>query len=222
MSKPRKAILTKSQKNVNTKKSDNESDSETDITKFKIAPNGDIIGHSDSEISDEEYVSGADDNEVVAEDDSDDEYKTLDKKKKGDKKKLDNDKIDNKADEDDIEVDFDEDDILVQYDDDEDTSTTVIYNKIIPVSQRKTSDYLQKFECGRIIGDYARLLANGAKPYIDITNMTSEYEIAYNSLLQKKIPFSILRKIGKNEYERWNVSELKIHDLPPLSAFIYS
>lgn len=201
----KKSSIKKSKKNNNDSDKDSDSDSEINTKKYKISPNGDIIDSSESEDSvSEEELSGKE--EIDEDIDSDDEYKDKNVKKK--------------IEDGDDEEDEPEDDEIIILDDDEDTTAAVIYNKIVPDDQRKTTDYLTRFECGRVIGDYSRALANGATPYIDITNMTNEYEIAYNSLLQRKIPFQILRKIGKNEFEKWKLSEMQITDLPPISVFM--
>lgn len=207
-SKSAKIIKTaKSTKPLKTVK--DTSDSEVEEKKYKISPNGDIDSDSDeSEFSEAEL---SEKEEELSEEESYDSDND-DKKNKKNKKSVD--------DEDEDIEDIEEDEIIIQNDDEENVSTSIVYNKIVPNHLRKTSDYLQIFECGRIIGDFARALANGAKPYIDITNMPNEYVIAYNSLLQRKIPFCLLRRHGKNSYEKWNVSEMQIPKLPPVSVFM--
>lgn len=92
--------------------------------------------------------------------------------------------------------------------------------KIITPNDRQSSDYLSKPECARLIGDRTRHIDNGAQPYIDITGMTSSMEIAYNELLQKKIPMGVIRHIGSGYVEIWHMWELNLPRLPPLEFFL--
>jgi len=73
-----------------------------------------------------------------------------------------------------------------------------------------TANRLTIFEATRIISERALHLDNGAIPYVDITDMTSAIEIAYNEYINKKIPFIIHRKIGETLIESIPIHELEL------------
>jgi DNA-directed RNA polymerase subunit K/omega len=113
-----------------------------------------------------------------------------------------------------------------EYDDEEEEisrETKLVKNyTFVKPENRKTSDRLSIFEAGRVIGDRARHLENGASPYIDIKNYTSAIEIAYNELLERRIPFCIMRHVGMKCVEKWHLREMKLCKLPPIEFFIRS
>jgi hypothetical protein len=90
----------------------------------------------------------------------------------------------------------------------------------VPDDERRSSERLSLPECARLLGDRVRHIDNGAPVYIDITNMTSSQEIAYNELLQKRIPMGILRHIGLGYVERWYLREMILPRLPPVETFL--
>lgn len=92
--------------------------------------------------------------------------------------------------------------------------------KFVPANERLTSERLTRAECAELIGQRWRHIDNGAPPYIDITNMTSTQEIAYNEFLQKKIPMGIIRTIGMGWVERWYLHECVLPRLPPVETFL--
>jgi len=73
----------------------------------------------------------------------------------------------------------------------------------------KTSKYLTKYEKTKILSERTQQLANGSEYYIDdISKFNNIYEIAYEELRQKKIPFIIKRPIG-NSFEYWKLKDLE-------------
>lgn len=125
------------------------------------------------------------------------------------------------GDDDEFEPDPDDFDII---DDEEDDDTQVVKNtktiKFVPDNERTSSEILGSKECGRVLGDYAEILNKGAPPFIDTSNCTSSLEIAYLSLMQRKIPFCIIRYRNANEAERWRLKEMVLNDIPPLDWFV--
>lgn len=91
---------------------------------------------------------------------------------------------------------------------------------IVAPEKRITSDRMSLFECTRILGDRSRHIDNGARPYIDISNYTSSLEIAYNELIQRRTPMSVVRHVGNNRVEIWRVREMTIPKLPPPDKFM--
>jgi DNA-directed RNA polymerase subunit K/omega len=127
---------------------------------------------------------------------------------------------------DDLDALADDDVGVVEYDDlddqeDEAPSRDLIKTlKIVPAAERTTSERMSNFECARVLGERARHIDNNARPYIDVTNYTSSLEIAYNELLQKRIPMSVVRKVGGGRVEIWRVKEMIIPKLPPQEWFM--
>ena len=125
-----------------------------------------------------------------------------------------------------VDSDFDEEDHdIVEYVEEDDIVPPVpelIRNMtVVKPEDRTTSERLSNFECARILGDRARHIDNGARPYIDTTNFTSSLEIAYAELMQKKIPMAIIRHIGNNSVEIWRLRDMLLPKLPPASHFIH-
>lgn len=94
--------------------------------------------------------------------------------------------------------------------------------QVVAPEDRTTSERLSIFECARILGERARHIDNRARPYIDTKNYTSSLEIAYNELLQKRIPMAVVRNVGQNKVEVWRVREKHtiIPKLPPQEWFM--
>lgn len=75
----------------------------------------------------------------------------------------------------------------------------------------RTLPFLTKYEKTRILGERAKQLNGGAKPFIE-TNATiiDGYLIAHAELEQKKIPFIIRRPLNNGGSEYWKLSDLEI------------
>ena len=73
-----------------------------------------------------------------------------------------------------------------------------------------TSNYLNKYEKTKVISERVQQLANNSKPLIsNPDNYNTIYDIAFEELKQKKIPFIIKRPIN-NTYEYWKLEDLRI------------
>jgi DNA-directed RNA polymerase subunit K/omega len=73
-----------------------------------------------------------------------------------------------------------------------------------------TSPFLNKYEKTRILSERSQQLADGHKPLIpNAKDFTNIYDIAFEELRLKKIPFIIQRPIN-NSYEYWKLEDLEI------------
>ena len=75
----------------------------------------------------------------------------------------------------------------------------------------KTIPFLTKYERARILGQRAKQIESGSKPFIKIPeNIMDGYIIAEMELDQKKIPFIIRRPLPSGGCEYWNLRDLEI------------
>ena len=83
-------------------------------------------------------------------------------------------------------------------------------NNIIDPLHR-TIPFLTKYEKTRIIGQRAKQINSGAKPFVNVPqHIIDGYIIAELELKQKKIPFIIKRPIPGGGSEYWNVNDLEL------------
>lgn len=83
------------------------------------------------------------------------------------------------------------------------------YNIIDPL--HRTLPFLTKYEKTRIIGQRAKQINSGAKPFIKVPeNVIDGYLIAELELQQKRIPFIIRRPLNNGGSEYWNLKDLEI------------
>lgn len=83
-------------------------------------------------------------------------------------------------------------------------------NNIIIDPFHKTIPFLTKYERARILGQRAKQIESGAKPFIKIpSNIIDSYIIAELELQQKRIPFIIRRPLSNGSCEYWNVKDLE-------------
>jgi DNA-directed RNA polymerase subunit K/omega len=90
--------------------------------------------------------------------------------------------------------------------------TNVVRNSsnIIIDPLHKTIPFLTKYEKARILGQRAKQIETGARPFINIPeNVIDSYIIAELELQQKRIPFIIRRPIPGGACEYWNVKDLE-------------
>lgn len=86
-------------------------------------------------------------------------------------------------------------------------------NNIIIDSLHKTIPYLTKYEKARVLGQRAKQIETGSKPFVKISeNIIDCYVIAELELREKKIPFIIKRPIPGGGFEYWNLTDLEIID----------
>ena len=77
--------------------------------------------------------------------------------------------------------------------------------------KHKTRPFLTNYEKTKVISLRARMIEEGAKPYIKVPEgMTESYKIALEELKQKKIPFIIKRPLPDGNYEYWRLCDLMI------------
>jgi len=75
----------------------------------------------------------------------------------------------------------------------------------------KTVPFLTKYERTRIIGQRAKQINSGSKPFVNVPqHIIDGYIIAELELKQKKIPFIIKRPIPGGGSEYWNVKDLEL------------
>ncbi len=75
----------------------------------------------------------------------------------------------------------------------------------------KTIPILTKYERARILGQRAKQIDSGAKPFVHIDKTINDgYLIASRELEEKKIPFIIRRPLPNGGSEYWKVQDLEI------------
>jgi DNA-directed RNA polymerase subunit K/omega len=75
----------------------------------------------------------------------------------------------------------------------------------------KTLPFVTSYERARVIGERAKQIESGAKPFIEIpSNMIDGYLIALKEFESKKIPFIIQRPLPNGTSEYWKLSDLEI------------
>lgn len=75
----------------------------------------------------------------------------------------------------------------------------------------RTASYLTKYEKARVLGQRAKQIECGAKPFIKVPeNIIESYIIAELELKEKKIPFIIRRPLSNGTCEYWNLRDLDI------------
>ncbi len=91
--------------------------------------------------------------------------------------------------------------------------TTVVRdsNNIIVDPLHRTIPFLTKYEKARVLGQRAKQIETGAKPFISVPeNVIDGYVIAELELQQKRIPFVIRRPIPGGAFEYWNIRVLEL------------
>jgi len=91
------------------------------------------------------------------------------------------------------------------------TSVVRDANNIIIDPLHKTIPFLTKYEKARVLGQRAKQIEVGAKPFISVPeNVIDSYVIAELELQQKRIPFIIRRPIPHGGFEYWNIRDLEV------------
>jgi len=84
-------------------------------------------------------------------------------------------------------------------------------NGIIIDELHKTLPIMSKYEKTRILGQRAKQLNSGNKPFISVPkNIMDGYLIAQEELMQKKLPFIIRRPLPNGGSEYWRIKDLEI------------
>lgn len=77
----------------------------------------------------------------------------------------------------------------------------------------KTLPFVTKYEKARILGERAKQINSGAKPFIKVEkHVIDGYLIALREFEEKKIPFIIRRPLPNGGSEYWKLSDLQILD----------
>ena len=92
--------------------------------------------------------------------------------------------------------------------------STIVRNdkNIIIDDLHRTLPFLTKFEKARILGQRAKQINSGSKPFIpreSYSDIIDGYKIAEMELKQKLIPFIIRRPLTNGSSEYWKVSDLE-------------
>lgn len=83
-------------------------------------------------------------------------------------------------------------------------------NNVIIDNNHRTIPILTKYEKTRILGQRAKQINNGSKPYINVSeNIIDGYLIAELELKEKKIPFIIRRPLPNGKSEYWKIKDLE-------------
>jgi DNA-directed RNA polymerase subunit K/omega len=83
-------------------------------------------------------------------------------------------------------------------------------NNIIVDPLHRTIPCLTKYEKARILGQRAKQIEVGAKPFVKVPdNIIDSYVIAELELREKKIPFIIKRPIPGGGFEYWHLNDLE-------------
>lgn len=91
----------------------------------------------------------------------------------------------------------------------------VVYNAdgIIVDPLHRTIPILTKYERTRILGQRAKQINSGSKPFVKVPeNIIDGYLIAEIELSQKRIPFIIRRPFPGGGCEYWNIKDLELID----------
>jgi DNA-directed RNA polymerase I, II, and III subunit RPABC2 len=92
----------------------------------------------------------------------------------------------------------------VEFDDDDKEETKIL--------EKKTFNYLTQYERCFILGIRIQQIMNNSPIFIDIKilNDVNPFNIAYEELLQKKLPFKVKRKLPNGNVEIWDLEDLII------------
>ena len=75
----------------------------------------------------------------------------------------------------------------------------------------RTLPFVTRYEKARVIGERAKQINSGAKPFIEIEqSMIDGYLIALKEFEEKKMPFIIRRPLPDGTSEYWRLSDLEI------------
>ena len=84
-------------------------------------------------------------------------------------------------------------------------------SNVIQDENHKTYPFLTKYEKSRILGLRISQLNNGARPLVELQNkVIDNHIIAKQELIEKKIPFIIMRPLPNGKKEYWKLQDLAI------------
>jgi DNA-directed RNA polymerase I, II, and III subunit RPABC2 len=84
-------------------------------------------------------------------------------------------------------------------------------NGVIVDRMHKTLPFVTRYEKARVLGERAKQINAGAKPFIEISDsLIDGYLIALKEFEQKKIPFIVRRPLPNGGSEYWRLRDLEI------------
>jgi DNA-directed RNA polymerase I, II, and III subunit RPABC2 len=196
-----------------------------------------IKSTDDVDVSDGEYESDVDDEDVDAEEDFDEDmdadlgsaYDAAD----ADVAKLNIAHFDDIEDDNDDDDEDDDENYLQKFDENLQKNVIADYhpemishnyseievmsrvvrdeNGVIIDPLHKTLPFITRYEKARILGERAKQINAGAKPFVDVPiNMIDGYLIALKEFEEKKIPFILKRPLPGGGLEYWKFKDLEI------------
>jgi DNA-directed RNA polymerase I, II, and III subunit RPABC2 len=105
--------------------------------------------------------------------------------------------------------------LLARNYDEVDILTRVVRNEagVIVDPLHKTLPFLTKYERARILGERAKQIDAGAKPFVEVDpSIIDGYLIALAEFGEKKIPFIVKRPLPNGGCEYWKLRDLEILD----------
>ena len=191
---------------VNDEEIISESESEVDDSKDRVNDDDDD-DDDDDDMSDfeddEQYVDPVLPTDLLMSDDEDGDDDNLDENYL---QKLDTD-VNKKI------IDEYHPEILSHNTEEVETSCVIVRNKhgTIIDPMHRTVSFVTRYEKARVLGERAKQINSGAKPFIPIElTLIDGYLIALQEFEQKKIPFIIRRPLPNGVSEYWRLSDLEI------------
>jgi DNA-directed RNA polymerase I, II, and III subunit RPABC2 len=75
----------------------------------------------------------------------------------------------------------------------------------------KTLPFITRYEKARILGERAKQINSGAKPFVELEpNVIDGYVIALKEFEAKKIPFIVKRPLPNGGVEYWKFEDLEV------------
>jgi DNA-directed RNA polymerase subunit K/omega len=101
--------------------------------------------------------------------------------------------------------------MIHNYDEVEALSTIVRDERGVVIDPlHRTLPFLSKYERTRILGERAKQINDGAKPFVDVDESVIDgYLIALKELEEKKLPFIIRRPLNNGTSEYWKLRDLE-------------
>ena len=212
---------------------DYDSDSDVSVEEIEDVEDDQIGGVEDFDSDEEEEEEDEEDEGDKETDIEEDETKEPTKKNKGNKGNKSKKPVQINLHDDDDDEDDDDDLYLQKFDSeitknyinefhpeclihnyDEIAKLTIVVrdsSNIIIDPLHKTIPFLTKYERARILGQRAKQIETGARPFINVPeNVIDSYVIAELELQQKRIPFIIRRPIPGGACEYWNLKDLEV------------
>ena len=90
--------------------------------------------------------------------------------------------------------------------------STIVYDELGVINDplHQTLPFLTKYEKARVLGERAKQINGGAKPFVDLgPEIIDGFVIASAELEQKKIPFIIRRPLMNGGCEYWKLKDLE-------------